>query len=524
MTKFYLLLSRYLTVLFILTASVAMAQNRTVTGKVTSADDGTSLPGVSILEKGTSNGVVSDADGNYSISVGSDAVLVFSFVGMAPQEVVVGTQSNVAVSLASDVTQLTEVVVVGYGSVERKDVTGAIVSVNNKDFNKGVMTSPQDLLLGKVAGVTVTSNSGAPGSGSTIRIRGGSSLNASNDPLIVIDGFPVDNGGISGSPNLLSTLNPNDIETFTVLKDASATAIYGSRASNGVIIITTKKGVQDKLQLFYSGTVSVSEAVKYLDVMTGDEIRELAAQLESEGFSGLDAAALDRLGDDNTDWQSEVYRTAISHDHNVGISGAVKNIPYRISYGYTNQEGILKGTDMNRNSLDLKVNPSFFDSKLRINANLKTSLAKHNFGNGGAVGSAVAYDPTQPVRNGNDRWGGYFTWTVLSQALPDGSNNPEGDRTSIGVANPVALIEQTENKSDVNRTLGNIQIDYRLPFLPDVTVNVNAGFDKTKGEGHNYIDEDAGFLALPENRLTDYGQENGSELLDIYFNTLVRLK
>jgi TonB-dependent starch-binding outer membrane protein SusC len=518
MTKFYLLLSRYLTVLLILVATVASAQNRTVSGKVTSADDGSGMPGVSIAEKGTSNGVTSDAEGNYTISVGQNAVLVFSFVGMVTQEVPVGSQTNLSITMVSDVTELSEVVVVGYGTVERKDVTGSVVSVTSKDFNRGVTVSPQDLLLGKVAGLTVTSSSGAPGASSTIRIRGGSSLNASNDPLIVIDGFPVDNGGISGSPNILSTINPNDIETFTVLKDASATAIYGSRASNGVIIITTKKGTQDKMQIFYNGTVSVSKGMKFLDVMTGDEVRETATRLEAEGFSGLSPAALNRLGDANTDWQKEVYQTAVSSDNNLGISGAIKNFPYRVSLGHTTQEGILKNTDMSRNSLDFKLNPSFLNNKLNVNVNLKTSRAKHNFGNGGAVGAAVAFDPTQPVKNGNDRWGGYYTWTELSQASPDGSNNPEGDRTTIGVANPVALIEQTDNQSTVDRTLGNIQVDYRLPFFPDMTVNVNAGFDRTKGDGYNYIDEDAGFLSAPQVRLTDYGQTNGSQLLDIYFN------
>lgn len=518
MTKFYLLLSRYLTVLLIFIAAVASAQSRTVSGKVTSADDGSGMPGVSISEKGTSNGVITDAEGNYTISVGPNAVLVFSFVGTVTQEIPVGNQTSIAVSLASDVTQLGEVVVVGYGTIERKDVTGSIVAVNSKDFNKGVMGSPQDLLLGKVAGVTITSNSGAPGSSSTIRIRGGSSLRASNDPLIVIDGFPVDNGGVSGSPNVLSTINPNDIETFTVLKDASATAIYGSRASNGVILITTKKGSQDKMKIFYNGTVSFSKGMKNVDVLTGDEVRDLATQLESEGFSGLNAAALARLGTENTDWQNEIYRTAVSSDHNIGVSGAVKNFPYRVSLGHTNQQGILKGTDMTRNTIDLKLNPSFLNNSLNVTTNLKTSFAKHSFGNAGAVGAAVAFDPTQPVKNGNERYGGYFTWTALDQALPDGSNNPEGDRNPIGVSNPVALIDQTHNNSDVNRLLGNIMVDYRLPFFTDVVATVNAGIDRQVGEGYNRTDDDAGFLAAPNRILTEYDQTNVSKLLDIYFN------
>jgi iron complex outermembrane receptor protein len=228
---------------------------------------------------------------------------------------------------------LTEVVVIGYGELQKKDVTGSIVAIDTKDFNRGVISSPQDLLVGKVAGMQITSNNGAPGSGSTIRIRGGSSLKASNDPLIVIDGFPVDNSVISGSPNALATINPNDIESFTVLKDASATAIYGSRASNGVIIITTKKGKQDKFQLSYNGTVGVSSPIDYTDVLSGDELRAVATQLESEGFSGLNAAALARLGEENTDWQREVYRDAVSTDHNLTASGSIKSVPYRISYG-----------------------------------------------------------------------------------------------------------------------------------------------------------------------------------------------
>ncbi|HET9054476.1 MAG TPA: TonB-dependent receptor plug domain-containing protein, partial [Cyclobacteriaceae bacterium] len=273
MTKFYLLLSRYLTVLLIFAALVASAQSRTVSGKVTSADDGSGMPGVSIAEKGTSNGVISDANGDYTISVGPNAVLVFSFVGMVTQEVTVGNQTSVSVSLLSDLTQLGEVVVIGYGQVEKKDVTGAISTISTKDFNRGVMSSPQDLLVGRLPGVAVTPGNGAPGSNATIRIRSGSSLNATNDPLIIIDGFPVERSAVSGVANPLTQINPNDIETFTVLKDASATAIYGSRASNGVIIITTKRGKIGKPTFNVSSTISFSTPAKYMDVMTGDEYR-----------------------------------------------------------------------------------------------------------------------------------------------------------------------------------------------------------------------------------------------------------
>jgi TonB-dependent starch-binding outer membrane protein SusC len=516
MIKFYLF--KIMLLFLLLLGSIQVWSQTRVTGKVTSDEDGAALPGVSILEKGTSNGTVTDVNGGYSITIGQNAVLVFSFVGFTTQEVSVAGRTTIDVSLAGDVTALSEVVVIGYGELQKKDVTGSIVAISTKDFNRGVISSPQDLLVGKVAGVQVTSNNGAPGAGSTIRIRGGSSLTASNDPLIVIDGFPVDNSTISGSPNALATINPNDIESFTVLKDASATAIYGSRASNGVILITTKKGKQDKFQLSYNGTVGVSSPIEYIDVLSGDETRALAARLTEEGFSGLSAAALNRLGDENTDWQREVYRNAISTDHNITASGAFKSVPYRVSYGYTLQEGILKSTDMKRNTIGINLNPSLLNDNLNINANLKTSFSKHDFGNTDAIGAAVAYDPTQPVRNGNTRFGGYFTWTQLSDALADGSNNPEGARNPIGVSNPVALIDQTDNTSDVKRTIGNLQLDYRLPFLPDLRLNVNGGFDYAKGDGIKNYNPDAGFVGQANQFKTDYGSKIQSKLLETYLN------
>jgi iron complex outermembrane receptor protein len=517
MIKFYLFKNWILVFLLLTSATSVWSQTR-VTGKVSSGEDGSALPGVSILEKGTTNGTVTDVNGTYSINTGENAVLVFSFVGFTTQEIPVGGQTTIDVALAGDVTALSEVVVIGYGELQKKDVTGSIVAISTKDFNRGVISSPQDLLVGKIAGVQVTSNNGAPGSGSTIRIRGGSSLKASNDPLIVIDGFPVDNSTISGSPNALATINPNDIESFTVLKDASATAIYGSRASNGVILITTKKGKQDKFQLSYNGTVGVSSPIDYIDVLSGDETRALATRLTEEGFSGLSQAALNRLGDENTDWQREVYQDAISTDHNLTASGAYKSVPYRVSYGYTLQEGILKSTDMKRNTIGINLNPSLLNDNLNISANLKTSFSKHDFGNTDAIGAAVAYDPTQPVRNGNTRFGGYFTWTQLSDALPDGSNNPEGARNPIGVSNPVALIEQTDNTSDVKRTIGNLQLDYRLPFLPALRLNVNGGFDYAKGDGIRNYHPDAGFVGQANQFKTDYGSKIQSNLLETYLN------
>lgn len=520
MIKLYLFKRSFLFALLL--CSLQSWAQTSVTGKVTSKNDRNGLPGVSILEKGTTNGTVTNAEGNYSISVNENAVLVFSFVGFTSQEIPVGGRTAIDLVLQPDVTALSEIVIIGYGEQERKDVTGSITAITAKDFNKGVMSSPQDLLVGKLAGVQVTSNSGAPGSSSTIRIRGGSSMSATNDPLIVIDGFPVDNTAIAGMSNALASINPNDIESVTVLKDASATAIYGSRASNGVIIITTKKGKEGKPQLSYNALVSVSTPIDYIDVLTGDEFRALATDLNEQGAVGLSPAALTRLGNENTDWQKEIYRNAVSHDHNISIAGSTSNIPYRASYGYTDQQGILKTTSMQRHSLNLNVNPSFFDDHLKLNASIKTMFSHNNFGNTGALGSAISFDPTQPVMNGNTRYGGYFTWVNLADVLPDGSMDPNGSANTLSINNPVALLNLTDNQSDVNRTLGNIQLDYRFPFFEDLRVNLNTGFDRSYGEGYNNAAPESPWTyrnySTGNGELIDYSGENRSELFDLYFN------
>jgi iron complex outermembrane receptor protein len=490
---------------------------------VTSGEDGSALPGVSILEKGTTNGTVTGVDGTYSISTSENAILVFSFVGFVTQEVSVGAQTSVNVSLASDVTALSEVVIIGYGEQKKEDLTGSVTAISTKDFNRSVVGSPQDLIVGRVAGVQITSNSGAPGSGSTIRIRGGSSIGASNDPLIIIDGFPVDNSEVKGMSNPLASINPNDIESYTILKDASATAIYGSRASNGVIIVTTKKGKQGKPEINYNGTFSLSKATEFVDVLSGDEYRALTAELvESGTVSGLNAASLERQGSASTDWQKEIYQEAFTHDHNINVSGALKEVPFRFSYGYTDQEGILKTTEMKRNTLSLNVNPSLLDDHLRINASIKYVNSKTDFGNTGAVGSAVSFDPTQPVTNGNSRYGGYFTWVNLDQTLPDGSMDPNGDPNTFSTSNPVALLKYTNNTSDVNRTIGTLQLDYRFPFLPDLRANVNGGFDVSKSDGINNTSPEAPWIyrnyTTGTGELIDYTGENQSKVFDFYLN------
>lgn len=363
------------------------------------------------------------------------------------------------------------------------------------------------MLTGRVAGVSVISNSGAPSAGSTIRIRGGSSLNATNDPLIVIDGFPVDNNGISGSANPLAAINPNDIESFTVLKDASATAIYGSRASNGVIIITTKKGKEDKLTFNYSGNVSINSVAANVNVLNATQYKALVNDLFTQGLSGINQAAVNKLGTSNTDWQKEIYREAVSHDHTISAEGKYKTTAFRISYGYTDNQGILKGTGFKRNSLNLNVNPSFLDGALNVNAGLKGSITDNEFGNEGAVGAAISFDPTQPVRNGNTNYGGYFFW-------PQANGTP----ITIATANPVALIEQTTNNSQVKRLIGTLQVDYAIPFVQGLKANLNTGFDLSRGEGSNIAQKNAAWSSGGPGRREVYSGDNTSKLLDLYLS------
>jgi len=505
--------STFLKVLFlflVLALSVhAIAQEVKITGKVTDAIDGSSLPGVSIVIKGTTSGTVTDIDGKFSLSANAGATLEFSFIGYNKQEVVIGAQRTLNVELKVASTGLNEVVVIGYGQVKKSDATGSISVVGSKDFNRGAITSPQELLVGKSAGVIITSSSGAPGSGSTIRIRGGSSLKASNDPLLVVDGVPLDNVSISGMGNNLNLINPNDIESFTVLKDASATAIYGSRASNGVILITTKKGkAGSKLSISYNGNVSVGQAQKYVKVLTGDEFRSLAHERYS--LNNIDSTALGRLGTANTDWQKEIYQTAVSTDHNISVSGAYKDLPYRASYGYTNQDGILKTTNMTRNTLAFSLNPTFLNNDLKVNINAKNMFTKNNFGNTDAIGGAVRFDPTKTVMNGNTRYGGYTTWT--SGGINDGYNQ-------MATANPVAQLELTDNTAKIERTIGSIQVDYKIPFIPSLHANLNMAVDRYNSKGHNNVDTIAAWTRRGGyGKLDDYSQSGYTKTLDFTLN------
>ncbi len=504
----------------------ALAQEKSISGTVSDASNQESLIGVTIKVDGTTNGAATDFDGKFTLKVNTGQKLIVSFVGYVTQTITVGQQTNYKIALVPETQGLDEVVVIGYGTVKKNDATGAVSTVSSKDFAKGGITSPQDLIIGKSAGTVITSSGGAPGSGATIRIRGGSSMSASNDPLIIIDGFPVSNSGISGLANPLTTINPNDIETFTVLKDASATAIYGSRASNGVILITTKKGTAGKpMKIEYNGTMSVNSIPAFVDVLSGDEVRAMAFDLASKNAVGLNLNSLNRLGKQNTNWQKEVYHTALAQDHSVSISGGVKTMPYRASIGYTNQDGILKTTNMERSTLAIGVDPTFLDNHLRVSVNLKGSFTKQNFGDQGAVGSAVAYDPTQPVYNNNTKFGGFNTWVNLSDVLADGSMDPNGSPNPIGVSNPVAMLYQTDNRSNVKRSIGNAQFDYKFHFLPELRANLNLGYDYFTTTGHNNATNDAAFTFRNGiGRKNDYSQTGKSQLLDFYLNYVKEIK
>jgi TonB-dependent starch-binding outer membrane protein SusC len=503
MIKLYSLASKILVILLCTVSIQVFPQTlRTVSGNVKSTDDGSGLPGVNILEKGTTNGTVTDADGNYSIKVHDNAVLVFSFVGYAAQEISIGTQSQLNVNLEPDIATLSEVMIVGYGTVKKTDATGALSTIDARSFNKGVVNSPQELLMGKTAGVRVTSNSGAPGNTSTIRIRGGSSLSASNDPLIVVDGVPISNNNLGGSPNILATLNPNDIESYTVLKDASATAIYGLRASNGVIIITTKKGGKE-MKIDYAVTGTIATAPEKVDVYNGDEYRAL---VEKE-LAG-NPSALILLGDANTDWQSEIYKkSAFGQDHNLGVSGTAWKTPYRVSFGYNNTDGILKTYKFERTTLSIGVDPNLLRGKLKMSINVKGMINNNNFADQGAIGNAIIYDPTRPVYNGNTRWRGYTTWTQ------GGIND---DPNTLAVANPVALLMLTDNTSTVKRSIGNVKFDYEVPVIKNLHATLNLGYDYTSTSGHNNVPDSTQWTPNAAGRSNPYSADSKNQLLDFY--------
>lgn len=461
----------------ILISQITYSQGKVVTGKVTDSKDGTPLNAVSVIAKGSKTGAQTATDGTFHISVGSSVTaLIFSSVGYASQEVSIVGKTEIEVALVLTNASLSEVVVIGYGTTRKKDLTGSVATVNARDFNKGVITTPEQLIAGKVAGVSITPNNGAPGSGSTIRIRGGSSLNASNDPLIVIDGMPISNSSIAGVASPLSLINPNDIATFTILKDASATAIYGSRASNGVIIITTKKGQGGKPKFSFTSQESAATLIKEYSVLSPTQFRNLVNTYGTTAQKAL-------LGSANTDWQKQIYQTAITTDDNLSITGSLKQLPYRLSLGYLNQNGILKTGNLQRATASLNLNPVFLDNHLKIDFYVIGSFTKTRFANTSAVYGATAFDPTQPVYSKDQRYGGY--WERL-----DPSNTVTG-LASLSPKNPLGLLEQEFNIGYANRLIANTTIDYKLHFFPDLHAIVSGGYDYSKGYGNVVVNDSA---------------------------------
>lgn len=470
--------SKFWLMLVCLVSSIAVsAQGFEANGKVIDAADQQPIPGVAVVVKGTTVGTVTDFDGNFAIKAEQGAQLVFSFIGYSTVELPAASAMQVA--LESDSKELEDVVVVGYGVARKNDLTGSVTAIKPDEKNKGLVTNAQDMITGKIAGVNVTSQSGTPGGGATIRIRGGSSLNASNDPLIVIDGLAMDNSGVKGLSNPLSMVNPQDIESFTVLKDASATAIYGSRGSNGVIIITTKKGVKSKHpQIAYSGNVSVSTKKKTVDVMDGDEYRSFVKNLFGE-----DSAAAALLGDANTDWQDEIYRVAKGTDHNLTVSGGTDHLTYRASVGYTGQEGILKTSDFKRTTVSFNLSPNFLEKHLTFNINGKGMIAKTQYANTDAVGAAVWFDPTQPVKSSDskyEKWGGYYQWLKEDASYND-SKWPYIFNTNA-TKNPVALLNQQDKRATSKSIVGNIEGTYKIHGFEDLQLHANFGFDVSTGK------------------------------------------
>ncbi len=458
-------------------AAVAVSAQGRYTVKGVVVDQTGPVIGATVVELGTSNGAVTGLDGDYSLNVASaDALIEISCIGYTTVSFKASEVPS-TVTLSEDTEFLDEVVVIGYGTVKKSDMTGSVSAVKADQLNKGIVTSPAELLTGKSAGVVVTAGDGAPGSGSTIRIRGGSSLNASNDPLIVIDGLPVSNDGISGTSNALASINPNDIETFTVLKDASATAIYGSRASNGVIMITTKKGQSSGRipHIDADFTASLSQNAKYVDVLDADGLRNLMAKQ-----FGTDSDAYKNLGNATTNWQKEIFQLAQNYEGNVAVSGKAGNekftLPYRVALGYLDNNGTLKTSNMKRGTISVNLAPTMFDNHLTVNLNGKGMNMDTRFANTGAITQAVQYDPTRPVYD-KDGLNGYSWWNYGKGTFTVDNCNTMANQ------NPVALINDKNDISNAKRFLGNAQFDYKVHGFEDLRFNLNLGLDYTYSNG-----------------------------------------
>ena len=498
--------SLLLVALFVIGCLQLLAQTRTIKGEVTDAQNGEALIGATVMVEGEKGGTVTDFDGNFSLQVSSSAKKIkVSYIGYIDK--VLSISDNMKVKLESDSKALADVVVIGYGTARKSDLTGSVATVKSKDFNKGLVSSPEQLINGKVSGVQIMSNSGSASAGSTIRVRGGASLNASNDPLIVLDGVPLEQGGISGnSSNFLSMINPSDIESMTVLKDASSTAIYGSRASNGVIIITTKKGQQGAVKVNFNTTNSLQTRAQMVDMLSRDEFVNVINQFGDANQKSL-------LGTANTDWNDEVYRTAFGTDNNLSVSGSIdKWLPFRVSVGYYNQSGLVRKDNVERWTGNVVLTPSFFQDHLKLTINAKGTLNNNSFNNGGAVWAAATFNPTIPVYSGNDKYGGY------NEAL-----DADGVPVNAGVRNPRGLVDLYDSKSKVSRFIGSMDVDYKVHFLPELKLHATVGADYAKGDGTIYVPAYAAQSYNKDESLggSDYKygpQKNENRLLTLYAN------
>lgn len=481
------------------------SQGRTITGRVTDSKDGSGIPNASVTLKGTNTGTTTDANGNFRLSVpGNDAVLIISSVGFSRLEYPVGAQVELNIGMNATSANLNEVVVVGYGTQRKRDLTGAVATVTSKDFVKGALQSPEQLIAGKVAGVQITPGDGRPGSGGRIRVRGGASLNASNDPLIIVDGVPLNSS--AGAGNGLNLINPNDIETFTILKDPSAAAIYGSRASNGVILITTKKGRKGDLKVNFNSQAFVQTTPRRFDVLSAPQLSDIINR-EAPDMANL-------LGKSNTDWQDVIFRNAFAQDYNLSLSGAIMNgkLPFRLSGGYINQDGLIKRDNFERYSGSLNLSPSFFKNKLKVDVNLKVAQRNAQIAPN-VVGGALAFDPTQSIYSGNNNLGGYWEW-LQSNGRPK----------PIAPRNPLAEINLNNNNLQALRSIGNIQVDYQIPFVKGLRINGNLGYDFSNERGLSTTSDSLAGAFVNRGSYSPYYSENSSVLYDVYLNYTRDLK
>lgn len=473
---------------------ILMSAQEMINGNVQD-DQGTDLPGVSVMIQGTTKGTATDFDGNFELEVDdANAILVFSYVGYTNVEL--PATSNMNVVLTESAESLDEVVLIGYGSTTKKDATGAVEKVSEKEFNVGAINSAEQLITGKTAGVNVTPPSGRPGETGTVKIRGGISSLSNNSPLYVIDGVPIDQKGPA-----LNSINPNDIESFNILKDASATAIYGSRATNGVIIITTKSGkMNSDFRVEIDSKFSAGVKSNSVDILSTDEFRAIVNSMGNQ-------EAIDLLSDYDTNWQEQIYQTAFGTDNNIILSEGFENSSYRFAIGYAYQEGILKTGQFTRPSIALNFKQNLFDNTLKMDFNIRGSWVQDEFADGGAIGNAVNFDPTKPIYSGQPQYGGYWEWA-----------NNDGTLNTLAPRNPVGQLNQNTDSANTPRYLGNAKFDYSFPFVDGLKIVMNLGFDYSEVHGKAIVPATSASGEASLGSVKDYSEMKRNTLADIYLN------